>query len=241
MAICTHCDYPYASASHCPMCGSKDPDGTSGFVVGILIVVILVLLFFLSPGIFITSFLNYFFQLAPNLLWFFTISISLSVVGYLFFKHRDDFLVIYLWACGIITVFIFLLSLITYDNIFINTLTVMFKGHEKTECGYCNSDGCMDSSDIESMAFSFELEDEGEIKQFQDWMDLNHPNWINKNGKYLNLNYTPQFPDRHLNGEGYGIYGPQTKTQFENFKVEYVQTKYPLGDCINCDIEGGCE
>ena len=240
MATCSHCDYPYATSNRCPKCGSKDPSGASGIFAGILIVIIVVLLFFLSPGIFVPYFLNYFFQFQPNILWFCTISTSLSVIGYLFFKHRDDFMVIYLWICGIITVFIVLLSLITLDNIFIQTITVMFQGKEIIECQYCHSDGCIDISDIESIAFNFELQDEVEVKRFQDWMDMNHPLWVNYNGKYVNLNYTPQYPDRHLNGEGYGICGPQTKTQFDIFKSEYLQSKYPIGACPSCEIEGGC-
>ena len=240
MATCSHCDYPYATSSRCPKCGSKDPSGASGIVAGVLIAIILVLLFFLSPGIFITSLLNYFFQFESNILWFFTIATSLSLIGYLFFKHRDDFMVIYLWICGIITVFVLLLSLISVDNIFVETFTVMFNGKEKLECPYCGSDGCIETSDIESIAVTFELQSEDEIKDFQDWMDLNHPNWINKNGRYFNLNYTPLYPDRHLNGEGYGLNGPQTKIQFDNFKSEYVGSKYSLGACDNCVIEGEC-
>jgi len=239
MAKCSHCNYPYATYSRCPNCGSKDPSGDSGIIVGILIAIILVLLFFLSPGIFITAILNYFFEFESNILWFCTISISLSVIGYLFFNHRDDFMVIYLWTCGIITVFVVLLSLITVDNIFIKTLNVMVNGREKLECAYCQSDGCIDTSDIESMAFNFELQNEDEVKQFQDWMDINHPNWIKHKGKYVNLNYTPQYPDRHLNGQGYGLNGPQTKIQFANFKLEYLRTIHPIGACVSCEIEGG--
>lgn len=46
-----------------------------------------------------------------------------------------------------------------------------------------------------------------EVKAFQDWMDKNHPNWVN--GKNLNK------------GTGYGVYGPSTKSAWNSYGTEY--------------------
>lgn len=46
-----------------------------------------------------------------------------------------------------------------------------------------------------------------DIMKFQDWMDKNHPNWVN--GKNLNK------------GKGYGSWGPSTEKAWGEYKVEY--------------------
>jgi len=46
-----------------------------------------------------------------------------------------------------------------------------------------------------------------DVKAFQDWLDTNHPNWIN--GKNLDK------------GAGYGIFGPNTKKAWETYKNEF--------------------
>ena len=48
---------------------------------------------------------------------------------------------------------------------------------------------------------------ETEIKNFQDWLDTNHPKWL-KNGK-LNK------------GSGYGNYGTNTKNAYKTYNLEY--------------------
>ena len=47
------------------------------------------------------------------------------------------------------------------------------------------------------------------ITKFQDWMDINHPNWVN--GKNLNK------------GKGYGMYvGENTERAWQNYGKEYL-------------------
>jgi|688.fasta_scaffold46627_14 hypothetical protein len=45
------------------------------------------------------------------------------------------------------------------------------------------------------------------VKMFQDWMDKNHPNWVN--GKNLNK------------GSGYGNFGPSTSKAWDKYGTEY--------------------
>lgn len=46
-----------------------------------------------------------------------------------------------------------------------------------------------------------------DIKKFQDWMDVKHPNWVH--GKNLNK------------GGGYGSFGPSTSTAWNTYGAEY--------------------
>ena len=50
--------------------------------------------------------------------------------------------------------------------------------------------------------------DRSEVKIFQDWMDLKHLNWLD-NGQSLNK------------GNGYGVYGSQTKKAYAKYGQEY--------------------
>ena len=53
------------------------------------------------------------------------------------------------------------------------------------------------------------LTDFATISKFQDWMDINHPNWVN--GKNLNK------------GKGYGLYiGENTERAWINYGKEYL-------------------
>jgi hypothetical protein len=47
-----------------------------------------------------------------------------------------------------------------------------------------------------------------DVKKFQDWMDLKHPNWLNT-GKSLNK------------GAGYGNFGSQTSAAWQRYSTEY--------------------
>jgi hypothetical protein len=51
----------------------------------------------------------------------------------------------------------------------------------------------------------------GVVKAFQDWMDINHPNWVN--GKNLNK------------GSGYGNFGPSTKAAWAKYAMAFRQGK----------------
>jgi hypothetical protein len=56
------------------------------------------------------------------------------------------------------------------------------------------------------------LKDFNSITKFQDWMDINHPNWVN--GKNLNK------------GKGYGMYvGENTERAWQNYGKEYLNIK----------------
>lgn len=56
------------------------------------------------------------------------------------------------------------------------------------------------------------LKDFKSITKFQDWMDINHPNWVN--GKNLNK------------GKGYGMYvGENTERAWQNYGKEYLNIK----------------
>jgi hypothetical protein len=57
-----------------------------------------------------------------------------------------------------------------------------------------------------------ELRNTTEIKDFQDWMDKNHPDWIkDADGNFVNLNQ----------GKGYGVYGPKTRDAWAQYAKEY--------------------
>ena len=48
-----------------------------------------------------------------------------------------------------------------------------------------------------------------DVKKFQDWMDIYHPNWVN--GKNLNK------------GSGYGTYGPSTQKAWALWKADFLK------------------
>lgn len=70
------------------------------------------------------------------------------------------------------------------------------------------------------------IKSESEIKSFQDWMDKNHPGWIkDSDGRYKNLRTGPSNdPNRHVNGKGYGVFGPSTQQMWEKYGTEFSKT-----------------
>ena len=54
------------------------------------------------------------------------------------------------------------------------------------------------------------------VKDFQDWMDINHPNWV-KGNKNLNK------------GGGYGKFGPSTSNAWVKYKNEYLGGSKGIG------------
>lgn len=68
-----------------------------------------------------------------------------------------------------------------------------------------------------------ELKTADEIKLFQDWMDKTHPRWIKDvDGRYKNIRQgTPDNPKLHVNGKGYGVFGPSTKNAWLKYGSEY--------------------
>jgi len=60
-----------------------------------------------------------------------------------------------------------------------------------------------------------------DVKAFQDWMDIYHPNWVK--GKNLNK------------GSGYGTYGPSTQAAWGLWKVDFQKPTDPLETArLNC-------
>jgi len=57
-----------------------------------------------------------------------------------------------------------------------------------------------------------------DVKAFQDWMDKNHPNWVN--GKNLNK------------GSGYGNFGPATQNAWATWKNEFQNVRGTIGTTI---------
>jgi hypothetical protein len=72
-----------------------------------------------------------------------------------------------------------------------------------------------------------DLTSSDEIMSFQDWMDKNHPRWIkDSDGRLKNLRQGPSDnPKLHVNGKGYGVFGPSTKEAWSKYESEYSKTK----------------
>jgi hypothetical protein len=240
MAKCNDCGYPYATISKCSNCGSKNPNGDFSIVLLLILAIILLILFFLSPGIFLVSIVDSFYNLTSKVIWISSIIVSLSYLACLYFVFEEDIIRIYVWTCVIISILILLISLIESNNIFLNSISKMFSSKQVSTCNYCSSDGCIDLEDQINLDSNFTFSDVGEIKKFQNWMDENHPLWILDNGLFKNLNPTADYPTRHLNGRGYGKFGPKTAKQFSLYKNDYLNFIYPTGECDFCEIEGNC-
>jgi hypothetical protein len=242
MSKCIHCNYPYSTASICPNCGSKDPSGIKAGAGALTIVAIIfaVVLFFLSPGIFLTSFIHYFIGLEVNMIWFMAIFLSISLLGYLFMNYRDNVLKYYLLICGGVILIVLLFSLLMPENIFLKTLEDMFneqtnQQENKSECLRCGGDGNIDEKELKFFLTSDVLTDTPTIKYFQDWMDANHPWWIKKSNRYYNLRKgTIDEPGRHLDGAGYGLFGPQTQKAYFLYKNECFGLAYGTNNCLLC-------
>ena len=57
----------------------------------------------------------------------------------------------------------------------------------------------------------FDQNSSSDVKAFQDWMDVNHPNWVKE---VANLN----------KGKGYGTYGPSTKKAWGKYGSDYTKS-----------------
>jgi hypothetical protein len=214
----------------------KDDNG-SGLAFVLIALVVIFILFFLGPGILISSLINFFFRLEGRIIWAISIIGSVSLLIYLYFSFRERMFIIYLWICGLVTILILTISLIIPDNIFLNTLGRMFNQVELNDCQSCGGDGCIDNTELSNLISPNSYKSEEEIKLFQDWLDKNHPLWINDNGKWKNLRVgTESEPNRHLEGIGYGIFDQRTTTQFEKWGSDY----YKVGPCPICNNDGTC-
>ena len=63
------------------------------------------------------------------------------------------------------------------------------------------------------------LDTKERIKNFQNWLDKTHPDWIDA-------------PLEKTEAKGYGTYGPKTREAFKKYETEYYQT-LPIGERIN--------
>ncbi len=89
--------------------------------------------------------------------------------------------------------------------------------------GYCSEDGedegVITTKDIDGLLNSRKQDETqqpvqdkpNDVKKFQDWLDVNHPDWL-KGGK-LNK------------GRGYGTFGPNTTKAWAKFKDEFKTTE----------------
>jgi hypothetical protein len=240
MPKCINCNYPYSTASVCPNCGSKDPNGIATGGCLIMAAIVAVVIFFLSPGIFVTSFIHHFVGLEMNIIWFMAIVISLSLLGYLFFNYRESVLKFYLLICGGIVLIVLLLSLLIPKNIFLKTLGAMFNQQNSmkvnvSDCARCGGDGNIDEQELAVFLESDVLTDTATIMYFQDWMDENKPFWIEKSNKYYNLKTgTTAEPNRHIGGEGYGKFGPQTSKAYGLYKNDCFGSAAGENNCLLC-------
>ena len=66
-----------------------------------------------------------------------------------------------------------------------------------------------------SKYLSFNGSNSADVRKFQDWMDANHPGWVN--GKNLN------------EGAGYGTFGPATKAAWASYGGQYEPKKTVTG------------
>lgn len=85
----------------------------------------------------------------------------------------------------------------------------------QTYCERCGGDGELDADDLHHFLEHDQLDDEERIKAFQDWMDDNHPMWLNYHGEYMNLRIGSIEKDEK---RGYGIFGAQTKKAYLKFR-----------------------
>lgn len=91
------------------------------------------------------------------------------------------------------------------------TLSVCKKGD-----GYCHDDnaGEVYTKDLKGLYNAKKSDESGQnkpqnVKAFQDWLDVNHPDWFK--GSKLN------------NGRGYGIFGPNTTKAWRLYKTEFIK------------------
>jgi hypothetical protein len=242
MAKCVNCDYPYSTASVCPNCGSKDPNGIASGGCLIVFAILAVVIFFLSPGIFVTSFIHHLVGLKMNIIWLMDFLISVALLGYLYFNYRESMLKFYLLICGGVVLIVLFLSLLIPGNIFLKTLGAMFnqKNTMQTsvgDCVRCGGDGNINEQELAVFLESSVLTDTSTIMYFQDWMDKNEPFWIEKSNKYYNLRIgSAAEPERHIGGEGYGKFGPQTSNAFKLYKYDCFGGTAGENNCLLCNL-----
>lgn len=113
----------------------------------------------------------------------------------------------------------------------------VFDRVDLSDCQRCGGDGCINNTELSNLISTNSDKSEEDIKLFQDWLDKNHPLWINDNGKWKNLRVgTESEPNRHIEGKGYGIFDQRTSAQFEKWGSDY----YKVGPCPICNNDRTC-
>jgi energy-coupling factor transporter transmembrane protein EcfT len=89
-------------------------------------------------------------------------------------------------------------------------------------CQRCGGDGELNYDEQKVFFQSNVLSEDIAITHFQDWMDEQGKPWVEKDGKYWFMRKASlSEPNRHLNGEGYGSFGPQTSKIYKIYKVRW--------------------
>lgn len=86
------------------------------------------------------------------------------------------------------------------------------------------------TTDLEDNYLSFDSKNTAQIKAFQNWMDIKHPNWVGatnadlSNGKNLNK------------GSGFGSYGTSTQKADKRYGAEFNAMASALGQSITDSV-----
>lgn len=108
-------------------------------------------------------------------------------------------------------------------------------------CVRCGGDGNIDKQELEIFLSADELSDSATIKYFQDWMDKNKPFWIIIGQNTFNLSTgTLEEPERHLGGDGYGQFEPQTSKAYKINKYECFGQGDGKNNCLLCGSNWMC-
>jgi hypothetical protein len=98
----------------------------------------------------------------------------------------------------------------------------MFEKEITQTCERCGGDGELNSEEQKVFFQSDVLTEYEAVKEFQDWMDEQGKPWVEKDGKYWFMSKgSLSEPNRHLNGEGYGSFGPQTSKIYKMYKIRW--------------------
>lgn len=106
-----------------------------------------------------------------------------------------------------------------------------------SNCVRCGGDGKISKQELDDFLLSDVLSDAPTIKYFQDWMDKHQPFWIRKSNNTYNLSKgTPEAPERHLGGAGYGQFGPATSKAYKIYKDKCFSISHGKKNCLLCSV-----
>lgn len=103
----------------------EEEDNNAG-AVGLVGLVLLLILFALSPGILVTSLLRFVVDLTISQMWGCSIVACIVLMGYMYFFTKNGLsFTRYLICAGVSAAFILILTLFVNDNCFYNTVKIM--------------------------------------------------------------------------------------------------------------------